>query len=432
MRERKVRPEDLKPELPTSIRDVILDEIHAENYDDFVAGKPVRRLDDQDEVEKLLHRIYEHIERQALDVYNSNEPWALKAWAYSNILEDVVASEETDTMVTELMSPLFEWQNQQFDPLAYYRDILEMEGLKRATKQAYLLTANRFVLMHGKKRQYTDTEVREYLMSARKRFPRDEQGDTERNSSYHHECRRLLQFLRRLPGADPNRQLPIKIPQMPEAQYRPVFSDKEVETLIWSSLIEDLPGDFVVRLAVATIYGCRLAELAKLSSQDINLDGDGSTIWLPVLKRGRDVRRMQPIPPSLVALFAVPVQPIARERLAEQLRKVCRKAGVRRPYRGGFHSIRRRIVTDICGIESSELNVHTYMRWAAPRQFSILSIYRQTPTQETDRAILLKHPYVKMWEEVCPYLLKYNSTYREHEGHISRIMQASQLTPHNT
>jgi integrase len=429
----KVKDEDLQPELPTSIREVILDELHAENYDDFLAGKPVRTLGDPDEVEKLLHRIYEHIERQALDVYGSNEPWALKAWAYSNILQDVVASEETDPMVTELMSPLFEWQKQEFDPIDHCRNILELEGLKRATKQAYLLTAKRFVLMHGKKHNYTNNEVIEYLMWARKHFPRDEQRDTEMNSSYYHECVRLRQFLRRLPDADPKRQLPTKIPQMPAAQYQPVFSDEEVEELIWSSLIYDLPGDFVVRLLAATIYGCRLGELAPLSSDDISLNRDGSSITLLVLKqKGRPVWKTQPLPPSLVPLFALPVQPIGRRRLSEQLRKVCDKAGVRWPYRGGFHSIRRRLVTEICDIESSDLNVHNYMRWAPPRQFNILSIYRQTPTEETDMATLQKHPYVKLWEEILPFLLKYNSTYEEYEGHIARIMQASQSTPHNT
>jgi integrase len=429
----KVKDEDLQPELPTSIREVILDELHAEDYDDFLAGKPVRRLGDPDEVEKLLHRIYEHIERQALDVYGSNEPWALKAWAYSNILQDVVASEETDPMVTELMSPLFEWQNQQFDPLAYCRGILELEGLKRATKQAYLLTATRFVLMHGKKHNYTDHEIIDYLIEARKRFPRDEQRDTEMNSSYYHECVRLLQFLRRLPDADRNRRLPVRIPQMPAVQYQPVFSDEEVEELIWSSLIYDLPGDLVVRLAAATIYGCRLGELALLSSDHINLNGDGSSITLLVLKqKGRPVWRTQPIPASLVPLFALPVKPVPRRRLSGAFRNICKTAGVRLPYRGGFHAIRRRVVTEICGIESSELNVHNYMRWAPPRQFNILSIYRQTPAEETDRAILQKHPYVKRWEEVLPFLLRYNSTYEEYAGHISRIMRASQSTPHNT
>ena len=51
------------------------------------------------------------------------------------------------------------------------------------------------------------------------------------------------------------------------------------------------------------------------------------------------------------------------------------------------------------------------MRWAKPRQFAMLSRYRQRPVEETDKAILEKHPFVKLWEEVMPYLLTYNTSY---------------------
>ena len=37
--------------------------------------------------------------------------------------------------------------------------------------------------------------------------------------------------------------------------------------------------------------------------------------------------------------------------------------------------------------------------------------YKQTPGKETDQAILEKHPFVKVWQEVTPHLLKYNSNY---------------------
>jgi hypothetical protein len=51
------------------------------------------------------------------------------------------------------------------------------------------------------------------------------------------------------------------------------------------------------------------------------------------------------------------------------------------------------------------------MRWAKPRQFSMLSRYRQTSVEETDKAILAKHPFVRLWEDVMPYLLTYNTSY---------------------
>ena len=62
-------------------------------------------------------------------------------------------------------------------------------------------------------------------------------------------------------------------------------------------------------------------------------------------------------------------------------------------------------------IETSEISIHDFMRWAKPRQFSMLARYRQTSVEQTDRDILQKHPMVKVWEEAKPYILTYNTSY---------------------
>ena len=41
----------------------------------------------------------------------------------------------------------------------------------------------------------------------------------------------------------------------------------------------------------------------------------------------------------------------------------------------------------------------------------MLARYKQTPVEVTDKAILEKHPYVKMWEKVKPYLLTFHTDY---------------------
>ena len=62
-------------------------------------------------------------------------------------------------------------------------------------------------------------------------------------------------------------------------------------------------------------------------------------------------------------------------------------------------------------MEKSELAVHNFMRWSVPRQFSMLNRYSQTPVEVGDLRILETHPFVKIWAEVVPYILKYNSHY---------------------
>jgi len=412
MSEHKVTRQDMELTQPRTLKELVIEELHSANCDNYQQGKPVERLDEES-VKELLDRIYEHIEKQALEVYHTTAPWALKAWAYSNILKDVIASEDSDGMVSELMSPVFDWQaGQDFDPIAHLADILDIEGKSHRTREAYMQTATRFVVRSGKKRNYSDEEILEYLKWARKKYPADKEGN-EITSSFHHECRRLLQFLRRLPGADKRRDLPVQIPPLLEECYQPTLSDKEVETLIWATVVLDIEPDMVVRLLASSIYGARLSELAELSSEDFHLDGTDSTIRLRVLKqKGRKVHRTQPIPAELVPLFDCPIEPMPQPRLSRNLRKICKEAGVDLQYRAGFHSVRRNTITTVRKEEKSDLNIHRFLRWSEPRQFSMLARYDKGRPEETDASVLDKHPYVKIWEQACPYILQYNTHYQ--------------------
>jgi integrase len=163
----------------------------------------------------------------------------------------------------------------------------------------------------------------------------------------------------------------------------------------------------VVRLLVATVYGARRSELTELQSKDIYLDGDKSTIYIRTKKGGQ--RKPQPIPKPLVPLLAVPITPMHGHTIQRQLKKICRKAEVNLPFRGHYHCFRRRTVTEVSEVDPSDTNVSNFMRWAKPR--TMLARYKQTPVEQTDRAILEKHPFVKMWEGVTPYLLKINNSY---------------------
>jgi len=152
-----------------------------------------------------------------------------------------------------------------------------------------------------------------------------------------------------------------------------------------------------------------LAELIIKTQAHHSLNGDKSTILILTKKGGR--KKPQPIPQSLVPLYNTPLSPISEGRLNRQLKKLCKQVQIPFPTRGGFHSIRRRVVTVLTEIEHSEISIHHFMRWSVPRQFAMLSRYRQTPVEESDMVILSKHPYVKLWEEVKPYLLTQNNSY---------------------
>ena len=103
---------------------------------------------------------------------------------------------------------------------------------KKVPKECYLITAGRFVGKVGRRKHYPDAEVEEYQKYINKLFPHQH--------SYYQECRRLLQFLRRPPGADKQRELPLDMPKMPDTFYQPTFSQQDVESLIWSTVINDI------------------------------------------------------------------------------------------------------------------------------------------------------------------------------------------------
>ena len=159
---------DFELEPPTSLRDIIVDELHDSIDNDLRRGKPVQPIANEG-IEDLLQKVYARIERQALEVYKSNEPWALKAWSYSTILKDTVASEATQTMVEELVSPVMEWQDQSFDPIAYYLKRLTRKS--RRTKEAYMQTAARFVAREGRKKYYPDEDIEDFQTYAQTRYP---------------------------------------------------------------------------------------------------------------------------------------------------------------------------------------------------------------------------------------------------------------------
>jgi len=380
--------------LPQSIREIVEQEISYTSYNDKTDNPLVR-----ESMDELLQRVYAHIERQAIDVYKSNEPWALKAWAYSNILQDVIASEATEPMAEALINPIIEFQNQSFNPLAHFKKRLMRKSPR--TIEAYMQCAARFVLKEGKKERYSDEDIEDFQIHATQRYKND--------NSYYQEMRRLLQFLRSLPDKFRDRELPLGMPKAPKKNtlYRPIASLEEIEILIWTCVIYDVPADMVVRLLCATVYGRRRSELAEFK---VDLNGANSTVLFPTSKGGE--QSPHPIPQSLVPLFDVPISSWHAHTVDRQFKKICKQAAIELPPKAGIHWIRRRVATTVKKICNSDIDAYRFMRWSEPRELGMLAYYDQTPYSETDSLILSMHPVVKMWEKAKDLLLEFNTSYK--------------------
>lgn len=394
--------EDFEPEvtIPKSIEEIVRNELCSTTYKDNTYPEP-------EPIEQLMRKVYAHIEKQALEAYHSNEPWALRRWALANILKEEVVNETTVEVADGLLDPLIDWQREQpFDPIAHFNHRLT-HTLRRSphTVRIYLITATRFVGKFGRKRHYSDEEVLEYLDWSSEHF--------QKQSSYVHDCHHLVQFLRNLPGADRERKLPIDMPQMPDEFNQPMWSDDEVCTIAMTCVLDNINPNMVVRIAVATIFGGRRGELSQLSSDNFHLDGADSYIYIPTLKRG--TKKKQPIPESLIPIFSVPVSPITPPTLHNRLKRIVEKAGVPWHYGSGFHSFRRNVVTTLDNLGTqSDISIHKFMRWSTPRHLGMLDRYRRTPTEVSDMVILNHHPMVDYWEKIIPYVVEFNRYYHSH------------------
>ena len=146
--------EDFKPDLDFSLKDWVQDALLAESVD---KREPPQFTDES--IDHLMKQVYEHIERQALEVYKSNAPWALKSWAYSNILKDTIASEATEPIVENLVSPVIEWQGQSYDPVTQFHQKLVADGKPVPSIQEYMVSVTKFVARKGRKRTYPNEDL---------------------------------------------------------------------------------------------------------------------------------------------------------------------------------------------------------------------------------------------------------------------------------
>ena len=82
----------------------------------------------------MLHRVYQHIEQEALKALKSKELRAIRAWAYENILINAVAKESVaidKTLLDELVSSIGYWQKEYSDPVLNFSRKLQPGSKKQ-------------------------------------------------------------------------------------------------------------------------------------------------------------------------------------------------------------------------------------------------------------------------------------------------------------
>jgi len=303
-----------------------------------------------------------------------------------------------------MVSGLTEWQKTEFDPLLNMKRKLQFSGRKDGYVQSCAIVARWFVTKCGKKLRYTEAEILEFLDWLDKRYQKGDKPGRQ-TSSYVTRVNNLKRFLECLPENEQTgrkQAIPFEVPQYPEEFYAPSWTPEEIDKLTYAAVMSEKP-DVVLRLAIAIIYGCRLSEVANLSSEHINLDHNQPTIAIPTKKKGE--RKPQPIPTELLPLFSIPLTPKKNYQILSDLRRVCRRAGVTYPFKGGVHCIRRSVVTVLYDkTDLKELTIRRFLRWKTGIGMGVMPRYVKTPVEVTDAEVLSKHPYMPLWQDMVEFL----------------------------
>ena len=246
---------DFEPDIspPRSIRELVIEQLDYTQRD----GKTVPI----NSVEELLQRVYKHIEQEAIKRFKSNKLWAVRTWTYENILQDSAAkgaAATDESLLDEMVSEFAEWQLHRagYDPLKNFRRKLELSERTSGTIKECIRVAHKLVSMYGRKSVYTSEELLEFMDDEHKHYGRN---------TYITRLHILKSFLDSLPGDDRGRRLKLPIAKTPAYHQKglkqPYFIPEEIDKLIYWAVLESKP-EFVLRLAIATIYGTRVGELA--------------------------------------------------------------------------------------------------------------------------------------------------------------------------
>jgi len=397
---------EVETAIPSSIEEIVKSELYTDN-----ANREHKVNPQPEDVNELLKKVYSHIEAEAIKKYKSNQLWAVKAWCYENVFkESVEACLDDETLLDEMVKPIGEWQHEDFNPLTHVRNQLENMGRKESYIRGIIGLASILVTKHGNKERFTQRELTSFVNYLKERYcKRDNAGVLVITSSYVTKVQQLKTFLDNLPEEDaeghpiPKQRLPMaKVPDFPDKFYQPCFTDGEVESLICAAVLDEKPQT-VLRLAIATIYGCRVGELAQLSTESINVDHGSPTIKILTEKKGQ--RKPQPIPEELAPLFSIPFNQRKQYQLQADLKRIAKKATVPMPQRSGVHAIRRAVVSALFQQETlKELEIQKFLRWSTERKYGVMPRYIKTPIEETDVKVMSRHPYVGFWVSMVPIM----------------------------
>lgn len=145
-------------------------------------------------------------------------------------------------------------------------------------------------------------------------------------------------------------------------------------------------------LALASVYGMRLFELARVEARDINVDQG----WIFVRTAKGGVQRKQLMHPDIAPWIAgIEFEPVSEQKMNGIFRFIEAVASIPHEEHVGWHSIRRTLVTELAKVGMHPAMAKKFLRWKDADIQEHYVVY----DFDIDRQAFAVHPFAAMWKK---------------------------------
>lgn len=176
---------------------------------------------------------------------------------------------------------------------------------------------------------------------------------------------------------------------------RPELSYEEIVKMIKVGK-RVLDGRRLAFLALSTTYGLRREEIVNLSKDGL-IDSD--SLRIETLKGGPATTHRIPCE---IKRFLAGFENTDTRYMSRIFNSICYRVGVRKKRGSGYgwHSIRRRLATELITRGLPSLTVVRYMRWSdawMKGELGMLGIYVKKEQGTIDEEVFKVHPFIEYW-----------------------------------
>lgn len=254
-------------------------------------------------------------------------------------------------------------------------------GKTEATAKEWAAVAAEFEQLCKKKKRYKRGDVTTFLAHLRKRGLLQSTIDKDLKA---------IKLLSQVQGWEFPKLSMRRV--SPDEVSRPILDNGHIQRLIKAGQ-NCLSGPELCFLALATTYGLRRVEMARLRPSDLS----AGTITVNTAKEGPKTIHL--VPPEIAPYLAC-FRPYKEDSLTHMFHGILLKTGLRCGRGFGWHSVRRALATELLLSNASALNVLRFMRWSdnsTRGEFNILAIYAKKDQARIDEEIFKLHPFIGLW-----------------------------------